>query len=875
MRRNSVIGPPRNASKFLRWFCHSDLLEDVEGDLSELYFERAETSAPRARFRYWMDVLLLFRPGIVKNITQTQNSTNYAMVKNYLISAWRNLIKYKSFSTINIFSLAIGLATCIIIFLFVSEELSFDSMHKKNIYRLCEIQNFEGTDTQKVALSMVGMGPTMSQDFPEIETFSRYWGFGEQRIVIDGQHEIIDEIVGVDSTFFDVFDFEIIHGVVEGQLKSPEDVVITRSLALRLFKDSDVVGRTFTMNDSDEVKIIRGVIADIPENSHLQFDMLINIYAISDAEDLNSRFGSNSLVTYFILNENSDLAALEKKFPDYLIRVMENEDINDIYTLFLQPLIDVHLASTDIQHDYHNHRKFNGDYIDVFILVGILILVIAAVNFTNLTTARASYRSKEVGVRKSIGASKNQLFQQFLIESILLSILALLLAIVLVFAALPSLNSLIDRNLSLETFLTLPQYIIYGVGLSLLVGVVAGIYPSIRLSAFNAIIVLKGLRMEEKKSYFQSALVVVQFSLALGLIVCTLIILQQLSFIGKKDVGFNKDHLMLVRMNPESQDHYKEMKTELLKKSNILGVTASGQRLGNNFHQWGYKFKKDTSMISFTPSNVYVDFDYLEVHGIELVEGRSFDKKYATDDGLSFVINEALVEELGLEDPLGVRMAHSWYPDDSLGTVIGVTENFNFNSLHHEVNTLALVVHSDWWFEEMIIKLNGENLSQGIQDVEEIYGQFVEKYPLKFEFLDEHFNDLYESDKKLGYVITIIALLAIIVGCMGLFGLSSIAIQRRIKEVGIRKVMGASAGQLMVLMSQNFAVLVVLAFLIASPITYYFMSEWLENFAFRVRVNPVLFFIGGMTAFLIAMFTISFHVIRAVNANPVHSLRNE
>ena len=798
------------------------------------------------------------------------------MVKNYLISAWRNLVKYKSFSAINIFSLAIGIATCIIIFLFVSDELSFDSMHTQNVYRLCEVQDFPGTETQKVAVSMPGMGPTMMEDFPEINQFTRYWGFDEQRVVIDGQHEIIEEVVGVDSTFFNVFDFELLYGDRSNQLLAgPNDVVLTQSIAERLFGSPNALGKTFTLNDGEEIMIVRGVLEDIPENSHLQFDMLINIYVTGEPEDVNARFGSNTLTTYFVLNENVDLPSLEAKFPDFLTRVMDNEDVNDLYKLFLQPLKGVHLASTDIQHDYRNHRKFNGLYIDIFILVGILILVIASVNFTNLTTARASYRSKEVGVRKAIGAAKNQLFHQFLIETTVLSGFALLLAIILTSLALPSLNQLIDRELSMAAFLSNPEFIGYGIGLSFLVGILAGIYPSFRLSSFKTLIVLKGLRVEEKKSLFQSALVVVQFSLALGLIVCTLIVLDQLTFISRKDVGFDKDHLMLVRMNAEAQDHYKEMKTELLKSSNILGVTASGQRLGNNFHQWGYKYRNDTGIVNFTPSNVYVDFDYLEVHGIELVEGRSFDKSFATDDGLAFIINQALVEDLALENPLGVKMAHRWYPNDSLGTVIGVTKNFNFNSLHHNVNTLALVVHTDWWFEEMIVKLNGENLADGIQDVEEVYGQFIENYPLKFEFLDDHFNQMYEDDKKLGYVITMIAVLAIVVGCMGLFGLSSIAVRRRMKEIGIRKVMGASVKQLLTLMSKDFALLILISFLVAAPVTYFFMEDWLQNFAFRISINPLVFLIGGLAAFAIAMATISFHLFKAVHANPVHSLRDE
>lgn len=797
------------------------------------------------------------------------------MLKNYLKSTWRNLIKYKSFSTINISSLAIGIASCMIIFLFVKDELAFDSMHKKNIYRLCEVQDFPGTETQKVALSMAGMGPTMSADFPELEGYTRFWGFGEQRLQIKGKNEIVDKVVGVDSTFFDVFGFELIHGDPKDQLKDPNDAVITESLALRLFKKADAIGETFTMNDGDETVVIRGVLADIPENSHLQFDMLMNIYTIGAPEEINSRFGNNNLVTYFIVNEKADLGELEEKYPEYLTRVTQREDINDRYKLFLQPLKDVHLASTDIQHDYHNYRKFNGLYIDVFVLVGILILAIAAVNFTNLTTARASYRSKEVGVRKSIGASKSALFNQFLFETIMLSSLAFVIALVLVAIALPSLNSLIGRSLSLWTFFYEPIYFVSAIGLSLVVGAIAGIYPSLRLSSFNTLIVLKGLRLEEKKSFFQSALIVVQFSLALGMIVSTLIVLQQLNFISKKDVGFDKDHLMLVKMNSESQDHYREMKNELLQKSSVMGVTASGQRLGNNFHQWGFKIRKDTALVQFTPSSLYVDFDYFKVHNIELAEGRPFDASIATDDGLAFVINQALADELGLTEPIGAKMGHGFYPDDSLGTIIGVTENFNFNSLHHNVNTLAMVVHKDWWYEEMIVKLSASNVEQGIRDVEDVYGQFIDNYPLKFEFLDDHFNTMYESDKKLAYIITIIAALAVIVGCMGLFGLSAISVRRRIKEIGIRKVMGASSKHLLGLMSKDFALLILISFVIATPITFLFMRDWLENFAFRISINPLIFLFGGVVAFAVAMFTVSFHVLRAVSANPVSALKSE
>lgn len=851
------------------------LIEDVEGDLSELFSQRASESHSIAKLKYLFDVILLFRPGIIRNFELKNGLINTSMLKNYLKSAMRNLMKYKSFSSINIFSLSIGMAACMVIFLFVKDERSFDTFNKKNIYRLCEVQSFEGTNTQNVALTMPGMGPTMTDQFPEIESYVRYRRFGNQLVELEDKNVMVERVVGVDSNFFEMFDYELLFGDRSNVIDGPLDAVVSRDVAMRLYGQEDVVGKTFVMG-GDQVAI-RGVMENIPENSHLQFQIVLNIFAAGDEEEeFNSRFGGNFLNTYFVINENANLEEMAEKFPQYLIdNLNRGEEIIDSYQLFLQPLSDVHLASTDIEHDYSNYRKFNGEYLDVFILVGIFIMIIASVNFTNLTTARASYRSKEVGVRKTIGAMRKQLFDQFIFESILLSLIALFLAIVLVIISLPLLNNVIDRQLSLLPYLLDPGFIPIAIGITLLLGIIAGLYPSLYLSAFKPIVVLKGLKNQEKKSIFRSSLIVLQFSLALGMIVCTLIVVEQLLFIKNKDIGFSKDHIVLIGMNQEMREHYTEMKEELLNQSNILGVTASGQRLGNNFHQWAFKAHIDTGIVNFTPSNVHVDYDYLDVYGIRLKEGGGFSKEFATDDGLAFVVNEAFVKELEYEEPIGQRVGHSWYPNDSLGTIIGVTEDFNFNSLHYKVNTLSMVVHTEWGFSEMSVKINGQNVEAALTEIENIYSKFVTDYPIQMEFLDDHFEELYKSDQQMGSVITIIAALSIFIGCMGLFGLASISIQRRIKEIGIRKVMGASTKELMVLLSRGFATMILISFIIASPITFVFMSGWLENFAYRIDINPFLFLIGGAVALLIALATVSFHVIKAVKANPVNSLRYE
>ncbi len=877
MNQTSQTEPPKRLLKFFRWFCDPEILEDLEGDLVELFEERAEKNPTKARALFTRDILLMFRPGIIKNFEGHKNLNNYGMLKNYLKSAWRNLMKYKGFSTINILSLSIGMASCMVIFLFIKDERSFDAFHTKKdtIYRLCEVQSFPGTNTQNVALSMPGMGPTMTAEFPEIETYARYRSFGEQLIEVGDQRIMIEDVSAVDSSFLSIFNFPIVSGDRLSALDDPYNAIISEETAQKLYNRTDVVGETFDIN-GDKCKVT-AVMKDVPENSHLQFNILLSIrISTQNNPGFDNQFGSNFLNTYFILNENADLDAMSERYPDYLSsHIQRNDDINDLYKLFLQPLPDVHLASTDIEHDYNNHRKFNGAYIDVFILIAIFILVIASLNFMNLTTARASNRAKEVGVRKTIGALKGQLFNQFIVESILLAMLALGFALALAFVSLPLLNMVIDRQLEISILFVNPEILAIIIGATVILGILAGLYPSLYLSSFRPVIVLKGFKSYEKKSYFRSSLIVTQFSLALGMIVSTLVVLQQLTFMKNKDIGFGKDHILLVQLRGEAGEKYEQIKQALQGESNILGVTASGQRLGSNFHQWGFKVRKDTGIVNLTPSNVFVDYNYLDVYDIKLVSGRTFSKDFESDDGNAYVINQAFADELGFENAVGQRAAHAWYPDDSLGTIIGVTENFNFNSLHYKVNTLSMVVHTDWGFSEMSVKINGENINQSIQDVERVYNEFVSDYPIRYEFLDDHIQELYKSDQQMGSVITIIAFLSVFIGSMGLFGLASISIQRRIKEVGIRKVMGASNSELQIILSKAFALMIVVAFLIATPITYLFLSNWLENFAYRIDINPFIFLIGGVLALIIALSTISFHVLKAARANPVQSLKYE
>jgi putative ABC transport system permease protein len=386
---------------------------------------------------------------------------------------------------------------------------------------------------------------------------------------------------------------------------------------------------------------------------------------------------------------------------------------------------------------------------------------------------------------------------------------------------------------------------------------------------------LKGGNKVEGKSLFRSGLVVVQFGLALAMIVSTLIVIQQLYYMKNRDIGFNKEQIMLVDLNQDANKKFDVMKDELLSSRFIDGVTASGQRLGNNFHQWGFKVKSDTGMMQITPSNVNVDYDYLKVYGINLKEGRDFSKQQARDNGLAFIINESFAQELALKETIGTPAGHSWYPDDSLGSIIGIAEDFNFNSLHYKINTLSLVVHADWDYDEMSVKVDGNNIEDAIAEVKSTWEKHVSNYPFSYSFLDEHFNNLYRSDQQMSSVISIMAGLAILISCMGLYGLSAITTKKKTKEIGIRKVLGATETQITLLLSKNFILLIAISFLIVSPVTYMVLNSWLNNFAFRITINPLIFMLGGLVALVIALLTLSYHTLRSARENPVKALRYE
>ena len=798
------------------------------------------------------------------------------MLKNYLMVTLRNLWRNKVYASINIAGLALGISSCILILIFVEHELSFDRFHSKSdqIYRLCEVQKFEGMTAQNVALSMYPMGPALQKDFPEIKEFVRFVSQDQVQMLTDGAPYFSEKIYFVDEKALEMFDFKLLHGDPKTVLDEPNSVVLTPKNARILFQSTNPVGKTVKLKVEEGYKNFKvtGVLEEIPKNSHLQFEALFSLSSVEE-ESWKEGWGNNWLVTYLYLDKNADLEKLHEAFPAFLRKYME-EDGASQYELFLQNLSEVHLGSTDITHDYQNVSKFDGKYIYIFIILAIFVLVIACVNFINLSTARSVKRAKEVGIRKTLGAYKSQLVGQFLSESIVFAFIAMFLSVFLVELSLPYLSNLIQRDLSLQ-FFTNPLMLPILLSGALLVGFLSGVYPAFFISAFEATRVLKG-NLENKRVKFslRNVLVVSQFAIATFLIVSTFIVVKQLDFMMNKDIGYNKEHVVIVPMNRTINEKFDAFKSDLLKSPAIIQVSASGQRLGNNIHQTSVKFKgENTEERGLTSSFLNIDYDYLKLYNIKLLEGRGFSKEFGQDQQKSFIINEAMRKELGLKSGVDAKFGLSWV--DTLGTIIGVTENFNFNSLHHTVQPLCMFVNNDWGYSELSVKVDAQNIKEAMAYLEKSWKTFEPELPFEYSFLDEHFENLYTSERQVSQVVSIFTFLAIVVACLGLYGLASFITQQRTKEIGIRKILGASVSQILFLLSGDFLRLVVIASIIALPMTYWAIQQWLQNYAFRTSISWWVFVLPLFIILGIALLTVSYQTLKTSRVNPADTLRYE
>ena len=802
------------------------------------------------------------------------------MIKNYFKTAWRNLWKNKIYSTINVAGLSIGMAACIAILLFVFYERSFDKFHTRNIYRLNEVQKFEGmVAAQKVALSMYPMAPTLKAEFPEIKNYTRINGAGKVPLNYGEKKIYIDRVCYVDSTFLQIFDFKLLQGDRNTALEKPNSIVITKEIAESFFGKENPIGKTLTSYRRDTTNlIVTGVLENVPQNSQLQFKGLVPFRTIERPQWMDN-WGGNWLNTYLELAPGTNIAALEKKFPEYLKRHMSNDNWKN-YELFLLPLSEVHGGASDIGLDSFNYQQFDKGYTKIFFIIALVVLLIACVNFMNLSTARSAERAREVGVRKSIGASRWQLSMQFIGESIMMAFIALFFAIILVKLFLPAIENLSQRNLDFPIF-TNWKLILSLLGGTIGLGVISGLYPSVYLSSFKPVKVLKGsAQTGRSKSVLRNVLVVTQFASAIFLIIATTFALRQLNFMKNRATGFDREQVVNIPLNQGTDRKYQLLKKELLQNSLVSGVTASQDVLGSHLDQSGIGFKGDGPERQLTSTRLIVDADYLNLYKIQLAEGKNFSPD-SSANGREYIINESLAKELLKDNTkadftslIGKRFGFD-SSGQLVGQIVGVAKDFNFNSLHHKIETMFMFNQTQWGLNRMSVRINGSRTKDALTYIESVWKKINPGIPYEYKFLDDHFKDVYRADSQISTIVGALAILSIIISCLGLFGLASYAAEKRVKEVGIRKVLGASLQHIVFKLSKDFLKYVLIAALIALPLSWFAINKWLQDYAYRVEISWWIFLVAVVLALVIALVTISFQAIKAAIANPIKSLRTE
>jgi putative ABC transport system permease protein len=808
------------------------------------------------------------------------------MFRTYLKSAFRNLDKNRTYSFLNIFGLATGMAACIVILLFVFYENSFDSMHHRNIYRLNELQKFPGMGAaQKVAITMFPMGPTLKDEFPEVLNYSRVQLNEQYELTYGEKRVFFPQTCFVDTAFLRMFDFPLLQGDRPTVLQKPNSIVLTESAARELFGTADPIGKTVSHFGEDTLLFtVTGILKDVPANSQFQFTALQSFNTVCKPDWMH-RWDGNWLNTYLELAPNTDRASLEKKFPAYLERHLARDEWQH-YGLFLLPLKDVHANSVDIGSDDINFQKFDKRYTHIFVAVGLLVLLIACINFMNLSTARSAERGKEVGIRKSIGASRSQLGFQFLGEALLLSLIALIIALGLLSIVLPYIDRLSGRDLS-PIFFQHPGLLVAVFIGTILLGFLSGLYPAIYLSSFQPVKVLKGdltrsrTRPERgtypSKTTFRNILVVGQFASAIFLIIATVLVFRQLNYMQKQDPGFDRDQVINIHLNGITPRKYDLLKQELSANPLVAGVTGAWYQLGSELTTLGIGFwPANGPMRVVTPTGMFVDPDYLSVYKIRLVAGRNFSREKSAN-GREFIVNETLGREL-LKDQPGAPLSSLiglHFGGDTTGSIVGVAKDFNFNSLHYKIEPLFLFNETITGFSRLSVKINGRQSSQAITFIQSTWKKVFPEYPFDYQFLDDHFKEIYRTDARISQLVAIMAGLAILISCLGLFGLASFSAEKRTKEIGIRKILGASVKDVVFLLSKHFIGLVLIANLIAWPLAWLALHRWMQDYAYRVAISWWVFVLAGLAALFIALATVSFHAVNAALSNPVKSLRSE
>ena len=803
------------------------------------------------------------------------------MFKNYLTVGIRNLLRHKGYSSINVLGLAIGIACCILILLYVQDELSYDRYHEKHdrIYRLAESATIAGRPIE-AAVTPPPWAPVLAEEYPEIEQITRLKPPGSRWLIRYKENRFYERyFVFADSSVFDIFTIPLVQGNAKTVLAEPHAVVLSESMADKYFGSENPIGKVITGDDLYEFTVT-GIMEDMPGNSHFHFDFLASYASLApnklynEPSTMQSHGFSHDVFTYLLLREGQEPEDLERKFPGFLDRHLGDmlEGTGIVARPFLQPITDIHLHS-----NMEAELGPNSDirYVYIFSSLAVFILLIACVNFMNLSTARSARRAQEVGIRKVLGAQRQQLIRQFTGESIFLSVIALVIALVLVHLLLPPFNAVSGKTLEMDyqSIWLVPTL----VAIALLTGIVAGGYPAFILSSFRPVAVLTGaLKAGASQSLLRKILITFQFIVSIIMIIGTVVVLDQLEYMQNKHLGFDKENVVIVRLpDAEAIKGYTAFKNAVLQYPEILNASTSTSVPGGQ-----------PSLNLVTPEGVpedqspvyqviWSDYDFIETLGVEMAAGRTFSREFGADS-TACLINMATVRSLGWENPIGKTIKMTGSPDsDPPFEVIGVMEDFHNKSLHQPIEPLMIRLISEA-ASFMEIRIQGNNVTRGLEILEEQWGKIYPSHPaMDYSFLDADLAQLYIAEQRMGSVFVAGAILSIFIACLGLLGLSSFMAEQRTREIGVRKVLGATITNVILLLSRDFTRLILLAFVVGAPAAYYVMQTWLTGFPYRIELSLGVFAFSGLAALLIAWLTVGYQAFKAAASNPADALHGE
>lgn len=786
------------------------------------------------------------------------------MVRNYLLIAFRSLFRNKLFSLVNILGLALGIGSSLLIFLWVNDELQFDHFHQNidRIFRVMENQHYSDGKIYTFSATPAPMAPYIKQKFPEIEKAARFtWSV--RNLIQYGEKSFDEQGHYVDPDFLEMFDFKLVDGDASTALESKNNIVITRSLAEKFFNGEDPMGKVLILNTKNAFTV-SGVIDVLPVNSSIRFDYLLPFQFFWDEnESWLNEWGNNNIRTFVMLSEGADKDAFSAKLKHEIKEHNKETSVE----LFIQPYGESYLYGA-----FENGVQSGGriEYVRIFFIVALFVLFIACINFTNLATAQASKRAREVGLRKAIGAAPRQLFRQFMGESFLMVVISSAIAILLCIAMIPVFNGISGKELSVDVLSG--RFMVMYAAIVLVTGFVAGAYPAFFLSEFRPAQVLKGqLKHGRKGSFLRKSLVIVQFSLSIILIISTIVVFRQMRFMQNKDIGFKRENVFYMWMDGDVKPKYETIRKRLLDEPGVVNVSASSQipiDIGNSTSNVQWEGKDPDESILF--SELGVDGNFIQCMGMEMVEGRAFDPLRAADSA-AYLVNQKAAEKFGFADgTAGKELTFG----GRKGMIVGVVKDFNFGSLHDPIDPLIMYLRPDL-VNCMLVRANPNQLESALSGTEKLWKEYAPGYPLNYSFLEQDWENFYSSESQRGQVFNALATLSIFISCLGLFGLSAFSAESRTKELGIRKALGATVPGLVRLMSREFTTLVLVAACFGCPLGWYLMSQWLQGYAYHIDIDVVSVVSAAVLCFIVALTTVAYHSIKVATGDPVKALRYE